>query len=220
MDAAKLLSGNRIVPVVVIEELETAVPLAETLSQVGFGAIEVTLRTPVALQAIGEIRRQVPNILCGAGSIRQPQQIEAVLSVDAQFCVSPGSTGALLQAAVDVPLVPGAETATEMMRLMEMGYTLQKLFPAELMGGLKRISALSAPLPEVRFFPTGGINASLVTDYLSHPSVNCVGGSWFVSNQDLADRNFNNIGDSAAAALALLSCEEVSGEEVSGEGTP
>lgn len=205
MDAGDLLRGTRVMPVVVLEDPDLAIPLAQTLLSAGIGAIEVTLRSGAALQAIERIAAGCPDILLGAGSIRRPGQLREVAEAGARFAVSPGSSPNLLAAARQrkMPLVPGAVTASEMIVLLEAGYTLQKFFPAEPSGGLAAIRSLAAPLPEVRFFPTGGIDATRAADYLAHPAIACVGGSWFVPADALAARDFDRIGRLAAEAAAL-----------------
>jgi 2-dehydro-3-deoxyphosphogluconate aldolase/(4S)-4-hydroxy-2-oxoglutarate aldolase len=203
MDASKLLSKSRIVPVLVINELAVAVDLAVTLRDAGIDTIEVTLRSPDALAAIELIATKVPDIIVGAGSVRQAKQFAEIARHGAGFAVSPGASDQLIEAAknTNMPFVPGAATASEMILLMEQGYHLQKFFPAELSGGIAKLKALSAPLPEVRFFPTGGINANLASDYLSLSCVSCIGGSWFVPPTLLADKNFKAIGQLAVEAL-------------------
>jgi len=205
MDAAKILSPFRIVPVVVIEDVETAVPLATTLAAAGLGAIEVTLRTAPALEAIRRIASEVPGILPGAGSIRTPEQMQQAGDAGARFCVSPGSSPKLLAAARDLKMafVPGAVTASEMIALMEAGYTLQKFFPAELAGGAAMIRSVGGPLPEVRFFPTGGITTGNAGDYLALKNVACIGGSWLAPRNSLADRDFDAIAQLAEDAVKL-----------------
>lgn len=204
MDAKSLLRDIRLVPVVAIGDAASAVPLAKTLLEAGIGAIEVTLRTDSALESIRRIAIEVPDILCGAGSLRRPEQVAEVIGAGARFGVSPGSSGALLKACTDFPFVPGAETATEVIALLDSGYTLQKFFPAELNGGLAKIDALTAPLPEVMFFPTGGITEALAADYLAHPRVHCVGGSWFVPSASLVAGDFDAIAEAAASAVHAL----------------
>lgn len=205
MDASTLLSGIRIVPVVVIDDVATAVPLAETLCDNGLMAVEVTLRTPAALEAIEQIAAQVPQALVGAGSVRGADQFARIADAGARFAVSPGSTDELLSEAAKrgMPLVPGAVTATEMMRLYAAGYTLQKFFPAELAGGLAVLKAVSAPLPEIRFFPTGGITPALASDYLAFDRVVCLGGSWVAPARLLARHDFAAIGKLALEAAQL-----------------
>lgn len=202
MDASNLLKDIRLMPVVTIQQVDQAVPLAEALLAAGIGAIEVTLRTEQALAAMQKIAAEVPGILLGAGSVRNVQQFAQIREAGCAFAVSPGATDALLQAA-ELPYVPGAATASECLRLLEYGYTLQKFFPAEASGGIKAIKSLAAPLPEVRFCPTGGINAQLAPDYLAVEAIACIGGSWFVSDAHIAAGDFAAIEQSARAAVEL-----------------
>ena len=205
MDASKLFSNSRIVPVVVIEEAAVAVDLAKTLRDAGAGSIEVTLRTACALEAIELIASQVPDLIVGAGSIRRPEQISEIAARGASFAVSPGATELLIDEAISkqMPLVPGAATASEMIRLSERGYQLQKFFPAELLGGVPMLKAVSGPLPEIKFFPTGSITAALAKDYLSLACVSCIGGSWFVPAAMLKARDFAGIRELAVEAVGI-----------------
>ena len=192
MDASQLLQNIRLIPVVVIEDDSHAVQLAETLLEAGITAIEITLRTECALAAMEKIAHAVPDILLGAGSIRQPGQFTTIANAGAHFAVSPGHSERLL-AAANMPYLPGAATPSECMGLLEHGYQLQKFFPAEQSGGLAKIKAMSAPLPEVRFCPTGGITLNNARDYLACPAVACVGGSWFVPADALRAGDFKTI---------------------------
>ena len=205
MDAMTLLNGIRLMPVVVIEDAATALPLAETLYGAGIRAIEYTLRTEAALPAIELTARAIPDMLVGAGSIRNPQQVQQVRDAGGQFAISPGHTDTLLEACEDFPYIPGAATASECMYLLERGYSLQKFFPAELSGGVGRIKALSAPLPEVRFCPTGGITPDNIDRYLQCSAVACIGGSWFVPALALEAGDFASIGELSRAAMAMVS---------------
>ena len=202
MDAAKLLAGNRIVPVVVIDDADKAVPLAECLLAAGLKTIEVTLRTAAGLEAIGRTARAVPGMIVGAGSIRTAEQVDKVVRAGAMFGVAPGATGRLLTAVdrAGLPFVPGAATASEMMRNLQRGYRLQKFFPAEQSGGIDYLKAVGSPLPEVRFIPTGGIDADLARDYLALPNVFAVGGSWVAPRATIESGKFDVIGKLAAAA--------------------
>lgn len=202
MDAGKLLAGNRIVPVVVIDDADKAVPLAECLLGAGLKTIEVTLRTAAGLEAVDRIAREVPGIIVGAGSIRNVEQVDEVLRAGAKFGVAPGATGRLLSAVdrAGLPFVPGAATASEMMRNLQRGYRLQKFFPAEQSGGIGYLRAVGSPLPEVRFIPTGGIDVDLARDYLALPNVFAVGGSWVAPRALVASGDFDAIGKLAAAA--------------------
>lgn len=207
MQARELLAGIRVVPVVVIDDVDTAAPLAKTFYEAGIKAIEVTLRTDAGLDAIEAIARDVPEMIVGAGSLRTPDQIDDVRSAGARFGVSPGSTPTLVAAARDagLPFIPGAVTASEMLTLFEKGVTLQKFFPAELAGGVGYLKAVGAPLPEVSFMPTGGVSPANAKDYLVLPNVTCIGGSWLAPRTLLSDRDYEAIGRLAedAARLAL-----------------
>ena len=168
-----------VIPVLVIDDLATARPLAEALVAGGLPALEVTLRTPGALDAIREMA-QVPGGVVGAGTLLTPEDVRAAKAAGALFGVSPGATDMLLQACedADLPLLPGAATATEAMALLERGYTVQKFFPAEASGGAPALKSIGAPLPQIRFCPTGGVSLANAPDYLSLPNTLCVGGSW------------------------------------------
>lgn len=169
-----------VVAIVIVESVVDAVPLARALVSGGIRAIEVTLRTPVALDAIRAIAADVPDAAVGAGTLLGAKDFEASVAAGAQFGVSPGATRALLAAADDSPLpyLPGAATASEAMGLLERGYRFQKFFPASAAGGPKFLGALASPLPGIRFCPTGGISAASAGEWLALPNVVCVGGSW------------------------------------------
>ncbi|MFT6752135.1 MAG: 2-dehydro-3-deoxyphosphogluconate aldolase/(4S)-4-hydroxy-2-oxoglutarate aldolase [Candidatus Azotimanducaceae bacterium] len=205
MDATETLNDCRIVPVVVIDDHAYAIELAATLLEAGIKAIEVTLRTPAALDAIRLIAENVPGILVGAGSIRHPEHFDHIADSGAGFAVSPGASNRLIDAAqkAHMPFVPGGSNATDIINLLEKGYLLQKFFPAELSGGTAMLKALSAPLPEVRFFPTGGITAELAPSYLKLDCVNCIGGTWFVSPALIMNQEFQRIGELAEAAVRV-----------------
>ena len=203
MDASELLDGIRLMPVVVLHDVHHAVPLAITLRDAGIRAMEITLRTDAAMDALQRVARDVPGIIPGVGSVRRPEQFAEVQRAGARFAVSPGSTPALRKAAQDasLPYLPGAATASEMLTLLEQGYCLQKFFPAELLGGVPMLKAISAPLPELRFCPTGGLNADLAPDYLALSAVSCIGGSWFIPGDALKRMDFASIGALAEAAV-------------------
>lgn len=205
MDAANLLSGARVVPVVVLDDPGFAVPLAETFLEAGLPAIEITLRTDAALECIERVAAGVPELLVGAGSLREREQFPLVKDAGARFAVSPGHSNNLAVAAMDhgMPFVPGAVTASEVIALREWGYSLVKFFPAELAGGLDMIRALSAPLPETRFFPTGGITPANAPAYLAAPQVACVGGSWLTPKALLEAQDLEALGALAREAAAL-----------------
>lgn len=205
MRAHELLEGVRVVPVVVIDDVSTAVPLARTLLDAGLRAIEVTLRTASAVEAIREIANHVPQMLTGAGSIRNSRQVSTVIDAGAQFGVGPGFSESLLEAAEHSrwPFIPGAMTPSESIVLFEREYTLQKFFPAGIAGGTAYLESIAGPLPEVLFMPTGGISADNARSYLDLPNVACIGGSWIVPRSALRDRDFALIAETAAAASRL-----------------
>lgn len=205
MDIRTLLGDTRVVPVLVLEDADQAVRLAQTLCGAGLPVLEITLRTDAAGDAIRRIVAEVPEAIVGAGSVRSADHLRDCVEAGARFAVSPGASPGLLAAAeaTDVPLVPGAATASEVMQLLEAGYPVQKFFPAEGLGGVAMLKALGAPLPEARFFPTGGITATLARDYLALPNVACVGGSWIAPPALLAADDFAAIGRLAEAAAAL-----------------
>ncbi|WP_031170368.1 bifunctional 4-hydroxy-2-oxoglutarate aldolase/2-dehydro-3-deoxy-phosphogluconate aldolase [Streptosporangium roseum] len=200
-----LLDIAPVVPVVVIDDLETAVPLARALVAGGLPVIEVTLRTADALRAIERIAAEVPEAVIGAGTIRTPADVAASVAAGSRFLVSPGSTPKLVDAmeASGVPFLPGVATASEVMALAERGLTEMKFFPAEAAGGLPYLKALGGPLPDVRFCPTGGIRLATAPDYLSLPNVGCVGGTWLTPADALAAGDYARIEKLAAEAAAL-----------------
>ncbi|WP_405231867.1 bifunctional 4-hydroxy-2-oxoglutarate aldolase/2-dehydro-3-deoxy-phosphogluconate aldolase [Lentisalinibacter salinarum] len=204
-DIGRLLGRTRVVPVIVLEDAGQAVELARTLCAAGLPVLEITLRTDAAAEAIQRIAAEVPEAVVGAGSVRSAVHLRQCVEAGARFAVSPGASPGLLDAADDaeVPLVPGAATASEVMRLLERGYVLQKFFPAEGAGGTAMLKAWGAPIPEARFFPTGGITEALARDYLALPNVACVGGSWIAPPALLAAGDFDAIGRLASAAAAL-----------------
>ncbi len=206
MDASKLLVDSRIVPVVVLANADVAVPLAEALLSSGLNVIEVTLRTDDALQGIEKIARNVPDMIVGAGSLRRPEQFAEIAAAGARFAVSPGASQRLLDAAAEhgMPFIPGAATPSEMIALFEQGYQLQKFFPAELAGGRPFLKAVGAPLPEVRFMPTGGVTPDNAVDYLKLDNVTSVGGSWITPRQHQQSGNFDAIREIGADAASLL----------------
>jgi 2-dehydro-3-deoxyphosphogluconate aldolase/(4S)-4-hydroxy-2-oxoglutarate aldolase len=170
----------------------------------GLPVLEVTLRTPSALDAIRAMA-DVPGGIVGAGTVLRPEDVRAAKAAGARFCVSPGATEALIAAceAEGLPLLPGAATASEVMRLWERGYSVQKFFPAEAAGGIAALKALGGPLPQVRFCATGGVGPANAPSYLALPNVICVGGSWVTPDQSLAAQDWAAITARAQAAAAL-----------------
>lgn len=185
--AAEICALAPVIPVLVINDTSKAAPLATALVAGGLPALEVTLRTPVALDAITAMA-EVPGGVVGAGTLLTPEDVKAAKRAGATFGVSPGATDRLLDACADegLPLLPGAATATEVMALLERGYVVQKFFPAEASGGAPALAAIGAPIPQVTFCPTGGIGPGNVDDYLKLANVACVGGSW-VAPKDLVE---------------------------------
>lgn len=182
MTAKEIFERATVIPVMTVKDVDSAVDLGRKLYKQGFEVLEVTLRTRAAIHAIEEMRRQLPHALIGAGTVLNADQLALVTTAGAQFAISPGATVELLQAgqAGEIPLIPGVATASEVMQGMQLGYNEFKLFPAEAVGGVKLLKALSAPFADITFCPTGGINESNYKDYLALPNVSCVGGSWII----------------------------------------
>lgn len=194
-----------VVPVVVLEDAADAVPLARALVAGGLPAIEVTLRTAAALDAIKAIAAEVPDAVVGAGTVISARNVSDTVAAGARFLVSPGWTDALLDAmkASGVPFLPGVSTTSEVVALLERGVTEMKFFPAEAAGGTAYLKALSAPLPQARFCPTGGISLASAPSYLALPNVGCVGGSWMLPGDAVAARDWSRVERLAAEAAAL-----------------
>lgn len=194
-----------VIPVVTIESVETAVPLAKALVAGGLRVIEVTLRTPAALEAIGAIKDAVPDAIVGAGTLRSSADVVACLDQGAVFGVSPGSPPGLLDAAraASLPMLPGCSTATEAMVLAEQGYEVLKFFPAGPAGGPSFLKSLAAPLPDIHFCPTGGVSEANATDYLSLVNVVCVGGSWVAPKAAIDAGDWGKVTELSRAATGL-----------------
>ncbi|MEM9715310.1 MAG: bifunctional 4-hydroxy-2-oxoglutarate aldolase/2-dehydro-3-deoxy-phosphogluconate aldolase [Pseudomonadota bacterium] len=193
-----------VIPVIVIEDASIARPLGEALVAGGLPVLEVTLRTDAALDAIKEMSA-IKGAIVGAGTLLTESQASSAKQAGAVFAVSPGATDMLLQGCIDqkLPLLPGAATASEAMRLLERGYVFQKFFPAEASGGAPALKSLASPLPQITFCPTGGVSLSNANDYLSLPNVNCVGGSWVVPKDLVAERDWDGITTLAKEASQL-----------------
>lgn len=201
---AKVCRLAPVVPVLVVDDAAIAADLATALVTGGLPALEVTLRTPAALDVIREMA-SVEGGVVGAGTLLTPRDVEQAKAAGASFGVSPGATDLLLDAceANDLPLLPGAATATEAMILLERGYSVQKFFPAEANGGAKALKAIGAPIPQVKFCPTGGVSLSNAGDYLSLSNAICVGGSWVAPADKVAAKDWAGITALAAEAAAL-----------------
>lgn len=190
-----LFAASNIIPVITIEDLNDAIPMAEALVGGGLRVLEVTLRTPVALQAIEQIAARAPDAIVGAGTIVTADDLRRVAEAGAQFAISPGGTDALLRAGVEaaVPFLPGVSTASELMRGLEYGYERFKFFPAEAAGGVPMLKSLAGPFPHVKFCPTGGIGVANARDYLALATVMGVGGSWMLPHASIAARDWKRI---------------------------
>ncbi len=203
--SASLLDLAPVVPVVVVQDAADAVPLARALVAGGLPAIEVTLRTPVALDAIRAIADEVPDAVVGAGTVITPEQVNESVAAGARFLVSPGWTDVLLEAmrGSGVPFLPGVSTTSEVVALLERGVTEMKFFPAQAAGGTAYLKSLAGPLPQARFCPTGGIGLASAPEYLALPNVGCVGGTWMLPEDAVAARDWGRIESLAREAAAL-----------------
>ena len=195
-----------VVPVVTVHDLADAVPLARALTAGGLLTIEVTLRTPCALDAIAAIASESPNIVVGAGTVANPADLDAAAKAGARFAISPGSTAALREAGKTsaIPYLPAIATASELMEGLAAGYTAFKLFPAEAAGGVALLRSLGGPFPQVRFCPTGGISLETAPGYLALPNVACVGGSWMIPDKLVKAKNWAAIEAGARATVEAL----------------
>ena len=202
---ASLIDGVPVVPVVVLDDVAHAAPVARALVEGGVPVIELTLRTPAALACIEAIATHVPEILLGAGTVVTPANARDAASAGARFLVSPGTTETLASAMQEtgLPHLPGAATVSEVLRLLEMGYSEMKLFPAEVSGGIAFLKAVGAPVPQARFCPTGGITAATAASYLALGNVGCVGGSWLTPPDAVAAGNWDRIAALAAETTYL-----------------
>lgn len=203
--ALKICQLAPVIPVLVIEDAAHARPLAEALVAGGLPVLEVTLRTPAAFQAIAQMA-QVEGAVVGAGTVLNADQMQAARDAGAIFAVSPGATPALIDAARlhQMALLPGAQSCSEIMTLLEQGYEVQKFFPAEAIGGAKALKAIGGPLPQVTFCPTGGITPALAPEYLALPNVACVGGSWVAPAELVAAGDWAAITRLARDAAGLV----------------
>ncbi|MGP9021089.1 bifunctional 4-hydroxy-2-oxoglutarate aldolase/2-dehydro-3-deoxy-phosphogluconate aldolase [Streptomyces sp. BR1] len=194
-----------VVPVVVLNDAADAVPLARALVAGGLPAIEVTLRTPAALDAIRAISAEVPGAVVGAGTVVSAAGVDDAVAAGARFLVSPGWTDSLLDAMTSsgVPFLPGVATASEVVALLERGVGEMKFFPAEAAGGTAFLKSLAGPLPGARFCPTGGISLASAPDYLALPNVGCVGGTWMLPGDAIAARDWARVESLAREAAAL-----------------
>lgn len=200
---AEIFAAGPVVPVLVINDVEKAVPLAKALMAGGIKVLEVTLRTPVAIDVISTIAKEVPDALIGAGTVTNAQQLKAVTDAGAKFAISPGMTADLLKAGMDgdIPLIPGISSTSDLMKGKDAGYTHMKFFPAEASGGVKAIKSISGPFPDVTFCPTGGIGPGNYKEYLALPNVKCVGGSWVAPDDAINEGDWDRITQLAKDAV-------------------
>jgi 2-dehydro-3-deoxyphosphogluconate aldolase/(4S)-4-hydroxy-2-oxoglutarate aldolase len=207
MTAEDVLKLSPVMPVVVIDDAAAAEPLARALLAGGIRTIEVTLRTPGALDAIGSIARAVPEIVVGAGTVLEPGDLDAAVNAGARYAISPGATPKLMKAARKraIPFIPGVATASEIMRGLGLGYACFKFFPAEQLGGTTALKAHAGPLPSARFCPTGGVTLEKARAYLELDNVLCVGGSWLAPADKIRARDWSGIEARAREAAALAS---------------
>jgi 2-dehydro-3-deoxyphosphogluconate aldolase/(4S)-4-hydroxy-2-oxoglutarate aldolase len=199
-----LFAQGPVVPVIVIKDLADAVPMAKALLAGGIKVLEVTLRTPVALDAIRLLAQEVPDAIVGAGTVTTAAQLQQCIDAGAKFAISPGLTRELLQAGKDaaIPLIPGIASISELMEGTGLGYSHFKFFPAEAAGGVKTLKSIHGPFADIRFCPTGGINEHNFRDYLALPNVKCVGGSWIVPDDAVAAKDWARITQLCQTAVA------------------
>jgi 2-dehydro-3-deoxyphosphogluconate aldolase/(4S)-4-hydroxy-2-oxoglutarate aldolase len=217
VNVLEIMRNGPVIPVIVIDRLQDAVALARALVAGGVRVLELTLRTPVALQAIEAIANEVEGALVGVGTITQTEDFDAALKAGALFGVSPGLTPALVAASKHsaLPLLPGVMTPSDVIAARSAGFTELKLFPAQQAGGIGMLKALGGPFPDVRFCPTGGITAATAADFLALPNVACVGGSWLTPPDAIAAGDWGRIADLArvAAGLAGRRCDDIQPNE-------
>ncbi len=201
----EVLQISPIIPVVVIENIKDAVPLAQSLVEGGVQIIEVTLRSSCALEAIELIAKNVPKMRVGAGTILNPTQLDQAQNRGAEFLISPGLTIKLLEYAKkkDMPLIPGVSSSSEVMQALELGYSTLKFFPADYCGGIKLLNAFNGPFKGVKFCPTGGISADNMHSYLNLENVLCVGGSWLTPKNLIQNKEWDKITEICKRSLAL-----------------
>jgi 2-dehydro-3-deoxyphosphogluconate aldolase/(4S)-4-hydroxy-2-oxoglutarate aldolase len=206
MNVVEQLRTIGVVPVVEIPDVSVAVPLADTLLAAGVACIEVTFRTPAAAAALAAVRRERPEMLVGAGTVLTTEQLRSAVDAGTQFIMTPGFSQRVVHGALraGVPIFPGVTTASDVQAGLEAGLGVLKLYPAELIGGLAYLKALSAPFPEMRFIPSGGIDAGRLAPYLEQRSVVACGGSWFVKREWLEKRDFASVGRRAGEAAAVV----------------
>lgn len=204
--AEQLLRAAGILPVVTVDSIEQAMRLADALLEGGLHSIELTLRTPAALDALAALKRDLPEIVIGAGTVLTEEQIRRSVDAGADFLVTPGTPPAMADALAlaPIPVVPGGATPTEFLALMARGFRVCKLFPASAVGGPAMLKGLAGPLAELKLCPTGGISEANAAEYLSQPNVVCIGGSWMVPKDWLASGEWDKVREASAKAAAIV----------------
>ncbi|ARN75108.1 bifunctional 4-hydroxy-2-oxoglutarate aldolase/2-dehydro-3-deoxy-phosphogluconate aldolase [Oceanicoccus sagamiensis] len=203
----QIMTSSPVIPVIVIEDINDAVPMAKALVAGGLSVLEVTLRTDCGLQAIANIKQEVAGAIVGAGTVITPQDVDKAVAAGAEFLVSPGSTPTLIDAALNttIPLLPGVASPSEAMLLLEQGISHMKFFPAQAAGGIPMLKSIAGPLPQIKFCPTGGVSESNAPDFLALPNVLCVGGTWMLDAALVAARDWSAIEEKARNAAQLVS---------------
>lgn len=204
--ASEICALAPMIPVLVIKRIEDAVPLAKALVEGGLPVLEITLRTPVALEAIRAIRAACPDAVVGAGTLRRVEDVQATIDAGSVFGVSPGSPSALIAAvkAAGLPFLPGCATPTEAMNLADQGFEVLKFFPAEAAGGVPMLKSMAGPLPDIKICPTGGVTPQNARTYLTLPNIVTVGGSWVAPDKLIAEGDFAGITRLAKESVAAL----------------
>lgn len=204
--AEQLLRAAGILPVVTVHTLDEARKVSAALLEGGLPAIELTLRTPVAMEALAMLKKELPDIVIGAGTVLTVEQMQQAIDAGADFLVTPGTPSALADAlaAAPIPVVPGAATPTEFLALMARGFRVCKLFPASAVGGLAMLKGLAGPISELKICPTGGITEDNAAEFLAQPNVVCIGGSWMVPKAWLDAGEWHKVTASSAKAAAIV----------------
>ena len=209
MEAEKMIEKYKVVPVIKLEQVDDAVPLAEALMEGGLPLAEITFRTDAAQEAIRRIKRDVPQVMAGAGTLTNLEQAKRAQDAGADFFVMPGFHRGIVEFALEqhIPVYPGICTPTELMMVMEYRLTVAKFFPAEAYGGIRTLKALVGPFPGIRFMPTGGIHAGNIMEYLACPNVIACGGSWMADGKLIKEKNFAGITEKVIQVRKLISGE-------------
>lgn len=204
INAREVMKVSKIIPVMSVNSVQESLYLAEALLKGGIKIFEITLRTPCAIDAIKAVVKEFPDAMTGAGTVLNTEQYKIVENAGAKFAISPGLTSSLAEYENSIPLLPGVATASDIMKGLEYGYDAFKLFPANIVGGVKALKSFEAPFGDVVFCPTGGVSAQNVKEFLALDNVLCVGGSWIVPSDLIADKNFAEITKITAEAISSV----------------